>query len=122
MTSFGDTFTQSYEAVVVDEDSKGRDRTCSAGPGSGSVKPSDNYLSAVCSWLDEAQKQLSSHTHTEPKVADAESTHVVDVLPYLDRKCSSVAVVTVKDEICLYRAVFVFKFGYVFVILYWREL
>jgi hypothetical protein len=87
MTSFGDMFVQSYEAVEVDENSKSRDRTCSAGPGCGSVKPPSSYLSAVCSWLEEAQKQLSSSAATETGEL-ADSTRAFSILSSFKCKCS----------------------------------
>ena len=59
VSSFGDVFCQSYQVDHSSERSL-RDKTCSAGVASDSIRLSDEVFSSVRRWLDEAELQLSA--------------------------------------------------------------
>jgi hypothetical protein len=79
MTSFGDVFNQSYEATRPVR----RDKTCSAGLGSESVKLSSEYLTVVRHWLDEALDQMLPVAEDSKLVS---FTH--DIRPLMKRNSS----------------------------------
>lgn len=82
MTSFGDTFSQAYEAVIVNQQSS-TDKSCSAGLGCEVVRFSGDYLATARRWLDEAQQQMV------PLAADVTST-TYDCQPLIKRnKCAN---------------------------------
>jgi len=57
MTSFGDVFSQPFQAVHVDQQTH-PDKTYAAGLGCESVKISSEYVETTRRWLAEAAQQM----------------------------------------------------------------
>jgi hypothetical protein len=85
MNSFGDVFSQSYEASKVSRDAR-LDKTCSAGVGCDAVKVSSEYIDAAQRWLDEAQRQMFPASENEKNAVDYSETS--DARPLMKREVS----------------------------------